>query len=217
MPSRRLLLVTLPCLLLAAQARAADPAVLNPLLEVQVVGRQLLAIDSDSGGQRSLRLERGENVLYTRSQGRVGVVVTDRRLLAIATRSGSWQEARYRKDEPPPPDVQLGDRVALALFQTRAVGFDGGSRNIVETVLGPRERVLQTAVGQNVVVVVTDRRALGLSSDRGGFFEVRLNLGESPTSVSAFANHVTVQTAQRLLTFRGPEASWEERRLPLNP
>jgi len=200
----------------AAPALAQNQSPLSPLLEVQVLGRDLLAIDSEGGGQRSERLERGETVLYTRSQGRVGVVVTDRRLLAIATRSGSWQQARYRHGEPPPADVEIGDRVALALMQTRAVGFDGGSRNIVESSIGPRETVVDSAVGPNVVVVITDRRALGLSADRGGFFEVPIRLGEQIQSLTAFANHATLQTSQRLLIFRGPAATWEEKRLPVH-
>lgn len=200
----------------AVAALAQNQSPLSPLLEVQVLGREVLAIDSEGGGQRSERLERGEAVLYTRSQGRVGVVVTDRRLLAIATRSGSWQQVRYRNGEAPPADVEIGDRVALALMKTRAVGFDGGSRNLVESSIGPREIVVDSAVGPNVVVVITDRRALGLSSDRGGFFEVPIRLGEQIQSVTAFANHATLQTSQRLLIFRGPAATWEEKRLPLN-
>lgn len=200
----------------AAAVLAQNQSPLSPLLEVQVLGRELLAIDSEGGGQRSERLERGETVLYTRSQGRVGVVVTNRRLLAIATRSGAWQQARYRKGEAPPADVEIGDRVALALMQTRAVGFDGGSRNLVDSSIGPRETVVDSAVGPNVVVVITDRRALGLSSDRGGFFEVPIRLGEQIQSVSAYANHATLQTSQRLLIFRGPAATWEEKRLPVH-
>jgi hypothetical protein len=197
-------------------ARAGEDSPLSPLLELQIVGREILAIDSENGGQRTERLERGEAVLYTRSQGRVGVVVTDRRMLAIATGSGSFQAARYRKGEGPPADVQIGDRVALAMMQSRAVGFDGNSHNIVESTIGPREIVLDTALGPNVAMVVTDRRALGLSADRGGFFELRLRLGEQFQSVSAYANHATLQTSQRLLIFRGPDAAWEERRLPIN-
>lgn len=200
---------------LAVPARGREASPLEPLLEVQILGRELLAIDAEGGGQRTVRLERDERVLYTRSQGRVGVVVTDRRLLAVATRSGAWQETRYRNGELPPTDVELGDRVALALLTQRALGFDGGSRNLIESTLGPREVVVDTAVGQNVVVVATDRRALGLSSDRGGFFEVRLRSGEIVESIDAFARHATVSTSQRLLTFRGETASWEELRKSL--
>jgi len=197
-------------------ACAGENSPLSPLLEVQIVGREVLAIDSENGGQRSERLERGEAVLYTRSQGRVGLVVTDRRMLAISSGSGSFQVARYRKGEGPPSDVQIGDRVALAMMQSRAVGFDGSSHNLVESTIGPREIVLDTAVGPNVAMVVTDRRALGLSADRGGFFDVRLRVGEQFQSLSAYANHATLQTSQRLLIFRGPDATWEERRLPIN-
>jgi hypothetical protein len=189
-----------------------DSAVLEPQLTVQVLDRQLLAIDAEGGGARSARLERGEQVLYTRQQGRIGVVVTNRRLLAIATRSGAWQEARLRQRESPPADVILGDRVALALLATRAVGFDGGSGNLIESSLGPREVVRDSATGQNVAVVVTDRRALGMSSDRGGFFEVPLRPSERIESLDAVANVATLQTSDRLLIFRGETASWEERR-----
>jgi hypothetical protein len=193
----------------AARGAAALPA---PVLVVLVLYREGVAIDAEGGGQRTERLERGETVLYTRSAGRVGVAVTNRRLLAIATRSGAWQEARLRQDESPPADVALGDRVALAYLRTRAIGFDGGSGNIVESTLGPREIVQDSATGQNVAVVVTDRRALGISSDRGGFFEVRLRTSEKIESLDALANHATLQTSERLLVFRGASASWEERR-----
>jgi hypothetical protein len=211
----RLAAAALLVLGVASPARARDASPLEPLLEVQVLGRELIAIDAEGGGQRTTRLEREERVLFTRSQGRVGVVVTDRRLLAVATRSGAWQETRFRNGETPPATVDLGDRVALALLAQRAIGFDGGSRNLIESTLGPREIVVDTAVGQNVVVVATDRRALGLSSDRGGFFEVRLRSGEVVESIDAFARHATVSTSQRLLTFRGEAASWEERRKSL--
>ncbi len=196
---------------LAAHANR-DSAVLEPQLTIQVLDRQLLAIDAEGGGARSARLERGEQVLYTRQQGRIGVVVTNRRLLAIATRSGAWQEARLRQRESPPADIILGDRVALALLATRAVGFDGRSGNLIESTLGPREVVRDSAIGQNVAVVVTDRRALGLSSDRGGFFEVPIRPSERIESLDAVANLATLQTSDRLLIFRGETASWEERR-----
>jgi len=210
--SAALLALLLP---LGAPARARNDALLAPLLEVQVLDRDLVAIDAEGGGQRTARIERGETVLYTRSEGRVGVAVTNRRLLAVATRSGAWQETRYRKDESPPADVEMGDRVALAFLPSRALGFDGGSGNLIESTLGPREIVEDSATGQNVAVVVTDRRALGLSADRGGFFDVRLRSGEKIESLSAFANHATLQTSQRLLVFRAETASWEERRRTL--
>jgi hypothetical protein len=196
----------------APAARAQDEdLLLAPVLEVQVIDREIVAIDSEGRGQRSVRIERGEHVLYTRTAGRVGVAVTDQRVLAIGATSGAWQEARLRKGESPPPDVAIGGRVALALTASRALGFDGRSGNLVESALGPRELVIDEAAGQNVAVVVTDRRALGLSADRGGFFEVRLRAGELVESLSALSNHASLQTSERLLVFRGETALWNER------
>ena len=71
-------------------------------------------------------------------------------------------------------------------------------------------------MGENVAVLVTDRRALGLSSFQGGFAERKLQLKERVESVSAAANLATLRSDRRILIFRSPTRSWEERRLDLN-
>lgn len=202
-------------LALASPGAARPEAVLAPQIDVVVLPREVLAVDAEGGGSLAARLELGEQVLFAKQRGRVGVVVTDRRLLAATPRSGAWQEARYRRGEEPPADVALGDRIALAITPIRAIGFDGGSGNLVEATLGPQETVLASAVGYDVAVVVTGRRALGVSAARGGFFEARLRVGEAVGELRALADTVTVPTSRRLLVFRGPSGSWEERRLPL--
>lgn len=204
-------------LVLAASASAFeqfDPRSQVPLaelLQIVVLPRTLLAIDATSGGQTRQDLELGENVLWQGTRGRVGAVITDRRLLLVATNSAAWQQARYRQGESPPDAVLLGDRVALVSTRKRAIGFDGGSGNLVESSLGPREVVLQSAVGENVGVILTDRRALGVTPFAGGFFEVKTTLGESAESLVASANLVTLRTPRRILIFRATNGSWEER------
>ncbi len=204
---------------LGAGAGAFEPpggTPLAPQLSVLVLDRALLAVAAEGGGQREARLELGEQVLWTGSRGRVGVALTDRRVLAVTSRSAAWQDTRYRRSERPPAGAVLGDRVALVLTGKRVLGFDGGSGNLIEGRLGPRERVLAYDVGENVLVVVTDRRALGLSPFRGGFFETQLRLGESIENLAAESSHAVLTTSQRLLVFRGPFGSWEERRLGLH-
>lgn len=201
--------------LAARPAAAIEESVLAPQLDVVVLPREVVAVDAESGGSLAERLEIGERVLYAKQRGRVGTVVTDRRLLAVAARSGAWQEARYRSGEAPPADVVLGDRVALVVTPVRAIAFDGKTGNLVEATLGPQERVLDSTVGQNVAVVVTDRRALGMSAARGGFFEARIRVGERVTELRGLADTVTLQTSPRLLVFQGTTASWQERRVPL--
>jgi len=194
-----------------------DAVPLADVLEVMLVDRDLVAIDANSGGQRSERLLLGENVLWMDSRGAVGVVLTDQRILAVGVGSGSWQQARYLRTESVPGDALLGDRVALVTTASRAIGFSSSSGNLVEKRIGVHEKVLARRVGENVGVVVTDRQALGLSPRIGGFFGVDLLLKERIESIDARANLVTLTTDRRLLIFRSPTGSWEERRRELNP
>lgn len=197
----------------AAPAPSAPGGVpLEDVLQVQVLDGKLLAVDAEGGGETREDLHLDERVLWRRTRGRIGVVATNERLLAVAARSAAWQSERYRRGEAPPEGAALGDRVALAVTSRRVLGFDGGSGNLIEARLGPNEELLRTVVGANVAVAVTDRRALGLSPFRGGFFETDVRSGERIESLTADSNIATLRTDDRLLTFRAPHGSWGERR-----
>lgn len=195
--------------------RIGGTSPLSQLLQIVIRERSVLAIDATQGSQREAALELGERVRWHDSRGAVAVVLTDRRILAVSSRSGAWQSDRYRAGESQPAAATLGDRVALLVTNRRAIGFDGGSGNLLEEDLGPRESVLESRVGENVAVAVTTRRALGVSPFVGGFFPVDLRLSERVESVSAAANLATLVTSHRLLTFRANTGSWEERQLDL--
>lgn len=203
---------------LATPAGAHEPSdeansfPLLDLLEIVVLPREILAVDAGGGGQIEEQLLLGERVLWSDSQGRIGVVVTDQRMLAVSTISASWQSTRYKRGENAPDGAALGDRVALLLTNKRAIGFDGNSGNLIERSIGPRESIIGSAVGANVAVVVTPRRALGLSPFTGGFFETKIRVGEQLESAMAQANIVTLTLSSRLLFFRAPTGTWEERK-----
>jgi len=194
-----------------AAAQIADEIPLADVLEILELDRELLAIDARGGGQLELRLRLDERVLWRTTRGRVGMVLTDQRVLAVAAGSGTWQQIELQSGEEVPEHARLGDRVGLLVTSRRAIGFDGGSRNLLESSLGLRERVLATAVGRNVAVLVTDRRALGLSPSAGGFFDTPIQLGETVQRVEAESNLATVTTSRRLLIFRTPTGAWELR------
>jgi hypothetical protein len=143
------------------------------------------------------------------------VVLTNQRILAVSTISASWQSTRYQRGEERPGGATLGDRVALLVTNKRAIGFDGNTGNLVERSLGPGEGVIGSAIGENVAVVVTERRALGLSAFTGGFFTTRIFVGERLEQTRAQANLVTLTMSDRLLFFRAPTGSWEERNLDI--
>ena len=163
----------------------------------------------------SVRLNLTERVLWSGSRGTVGVVITNERLLAVTTGSAAWQEERYQRGEAPPADALLGDRVALATTPRRVIGFLG-TGNLVEYRLGPRESLRSVRVGENVGVVVTDRKAVGLSPSTGRFTETKLQLHERIESVDTRSTLATVTTNRRLLVFRAPTGAWSERRRELN-
>ena len=96
-----------------AFADRGDVSPLADLLQIVVRPRSLLAIDGSHGGQREERLERGENLVWHAARGRVGVVLTDRRVLAVATGSAAWQEERWRSAERRP--VERMENLTLAL------------------------------------------------------------------------------------------------------
>jgi hypothetical protein len=204
-------------LALAGAAFAGDRGAfpLEDRLQLIVQPRSVLAIDGETGGQREEALELGERVFAHGADGRVAYAVTDRRLLAIAVGSGSFQHARFARGEALAAPAALGDRVVLFATNRRVIGFDGGSGNLVESRLGPRERIARLAVGNSVAVAATGRRALGLSPFRGGFFEVSLGLDEAEVSLAATGDLATLTTDRRILTFRAATGSWEERRIGL--
>lgn len=183
---------------------------LEDLIQVVLLDRELMVIDGRGGGRLKKRLEIGEELLYHESQGRVGVAITDRRMLAAGLGSGSWQEARYRDGERPPTRVYLGDRLALILTAKRWLFFDGGSGNLVDEYFGLEERLLGVDVDRNVGVIVTNRRALGFSPFVGGRSEVGVQVQERVEEIEARSNLATVRTNRRLLTFRAPTGGWGE-------
>jgi hypothetical protein len=195
-----------------AQRTRLDEVPLGDLIEIVVLENEILGIDAEGGGTSVERKRLGETVLWTGTRGRVGIVLTNHRVLAIAPRSGGWQEAVYERGEPPAHSAQLGDRVALVMMPQRMLGFLGTVGRFVQERLGPQENLRATRVGANVAVVVTDRVALGLSPEAGGFFPIRLQVRERIEDVAARSNVATVNTSQRILVFRAPTGTWAERR-----
>ncbi|MDH3213306.1 MAG: hypothetical protein OEM05_12545 [Myxococcales bacterium] len=191
-----------------------DAVPLTDVLEVIVLEGEILAIDANGGGQLSEDLHLAEEVLWTGARGRIGVVITNERLLAVSIGASSWREIRFERGEQYPSHALLGDRVGIAVTPRRAIGFESGSGQLFEYRLGPREGVLATRVGENVVVVVTSRKAVALSPS-GGFVETRLQLKEKLRDVRVRSNVATVRTDRRLLIFRGPTHSWAEQHLEL--
>ena len=206
--------------LLAPSAHAqltvgSSDAPLLDLIEISLLGRDLVAFDANGGEVRE-RLHLGEQVRWIDSRGALGMVLTDQRVLAVGTGSSAWQESRYERGELAPHAAQLGDRVALVTTSRRALGFNADTGELLEYRLGPQEVFHAAEVGEQVGVVVTNRNALGLSPLRDTFQAQDLQVHEKLEGVDARSALATVRTSQRMLVFRAQTGAWSERRREIN-
>jgi hypothetical protein len=199
----------------SGQRLGPDDVELADVLEVQLLGRDLLAYDGTGSGRMQIRLELNERVAFQHAQGRLGIVLTDRRALGVSPGSG-WREERYRFSETRTDTGILGERVAVVMTSQRALAYNALQGHWVEESLGPGERVVETRVGPSTAVIVTDRRSLGMSPNSGGFAEIAMRVHEQVESISARSGVATVTTSQRVLIFQGPNARWVEQRRKIN-
>ena len=193
----------------SAQTLEAERLVLEDLCAVEIIDREVVAFDLEGSGRLATRLLLDEEVLFHGSRGRVAVVLTNQRMLGATPVSASWQEERYRLTERPLDYASLSQSLALVVTPVRALAFFG-TGSWAEQTLGPRERVITTRLGPAAGVVITQRRALGISTETGGFFETKLRLKEEIETVRAISSIATITTSQRVLIFKGSSGLWVE-------
>jgi hypothetical protein len=214
--SRAIVLVGITALSTPAQTLGPSDVELEDVISIEVLDRFVLAFDMLGGGSRSFQLEIGEEIIWLRATGRLGVVVTDRRLMGVSADRGSWTELRYLVHESRPERVLTGTRVALTLTDRRIIGYDTHSASWLVRDIGPHEVVKAARVGAGTAVVVTDRKAYGFSPDAGGFLDTPMRIHEKLDGVRVSANLATVNTSKRILVFRAPAGTWTVERRPLN-
>jgi len=184
------------------------------VIAIERDGRDVYAFDSLTGNRSSFRLELDEEVLFELSRGRVGVVLTDRRALAVAP-GVNWRELRYQLRERAPDVALVDDQLAILITDRRALGFVA-SGNWVQEDLHAHEPVVALRVASAAGVIATSQRALGLSSDRRGFVSIDLQIKEKLEEVAADGTLATVRTNRRILVFSAPRGRWSTQDRKIN-
>lgn len=213
-PLSRFVLTTMLLFSMETAVAAQVPFLPDQFERVDVIGierdrRELFAFDSLTGSRRMIRLDVGENVVFEGSRGRVGVVVTDRRVLGVAPGTG-WIEERLRLEENLGEAVLVEDRLALLVSNRRALAFSEG--RWIEESFSPQEVATSLRVGAAVGAVTTNRRALGIAPRTSGFIAEDLQVREGLESVSAEDTLATVRTERRILVFSGLRGGWSIQR-----
>jgi hypothetical protein len=203
----------------AASSRAQVPLLPEEVERVDVIaierdGRELYAFDALTGRRARARLELGEEVHFERARGRVGLILTDRRAIAVAPGT-DFRELRFQLREEVPEIGLIEGQVAIVVTPRRALGFLASGGMWIEEGLSTDETAEVLRVGASAGVVVTNRRALGLAPDRQRFVALDLRVHEELESVTTQDTIVTVRTSRRILVFSARQATWttQDRRL----
>ncbi len=180
------------------------------VIAIERDGRDYYAFDALTGRRSTIRLEIGEDVLFQRSRGRIGLVLTDRRVLGVA--SGlPWLEERLGLQELPTARGLVEDRIGLVVTNRRALAFTATSGWIAED-FGPKEDASALRAGAAAGVVTTNRRALGIAPSLRNFVAADFRVQEDLESVTAQDTLITLRTNRRILVFSAPRASWSEQK-----
>ncbi len=193
-----------------------DEPVLEDQIALEVLDRDVYGFDAQGGGRNHFRLELGETVVAQGQRGLVAFVMTNRRLLALASGTGPWRELPLRVGESVDALAWIAPRVLVIATAQRILGFDSRSATWLQVDVGPHETVTHVELGSSTAIVVTDRQAYGLSPDAGGFFAERLRVHEELEEVTASATLGQVRTSQRILIFRSPSGAWSVEKRPID-
>lgn len=211
-----LLLTLLVPAFAAAPAASADSwaggSVALDAVGVQLSRRSLYAF-RDGGPTTELRLETREEVNWLGSRGQVAIVLTNKRVLAVAHRGG-WREYRLRGEDGT-PIPKLGGRVALVITERRVLALDGSVGTFTVRRLGAGERHVTSDVREDVAVAVTNRRAFGFAGGRSLGSEIPIRAQERFASLNVMGRAGTVMTSRRFLVFSGRTGHWMDERRSL--
>ena len=184
------------------------------VIAIERDGRDLYAFDALTGSRASTRLEVAEEVAFERSRGRVGMVLTNRRVLGVGPGT-SWLEERLGLQEIPPEVGLVEDRLGLVVTDRRALAFVGQQGWVAEA-LSPNEVASAVRAGTAVGVVTTNRRALGIAASVGHFVSEPLGVTEVLESITTQDALVTLRTNRRILVFSAPRANWSVQKRKIN-
>jgi hypothetical protein len=221
---RRLLLISFVSAVMLAGSLALRVSAQVPFLpaeaeRIDVIaierdGRDLYAFDALTGSRASIRLEVAEEVAFERSRGRVGMVLTNRRVLGVAPGT-SWLEERLGLQETRPDVGLVEDRLGLVVTNRRALAF-AGQQGWVSEAFSPNEVASAVRAGTAVGVVTTNRRALGIAPSVGHFVSEALSVTEALESITTQDALVTLRTNRRILVFSAPRAVWSVQKRKIN-
>ena len=181
---------------------------LNDRVSIITHQGQLFGITSREGIARQV-LGAGEQIVEIDSQGVTGFVQTTTRLLGFSGKLQRWIPLTLSSSEHI-IKWSLSPRLIIVQGQQAVYGFQSDSGRWKREPLGAGEIFRSSAVKNAVAIVVTDRRALGLSAKTGGFFLQDLPAGDHIRNIQINDHIVLLYLSDSILVFRSGLGIWAE-------
>lgn len=206
------LLLVVPFFAASANAWGGGGTKVLDAVGIQQSRRDLYAFRDGTPTTR-LRLEPHEEVTWLGAQGRVGIVLTNKRVLGVTRRYG-WREYRLHREDGA-PFAQLGGRVALVVTTRRVLSLDSASGSLSVERLGAGEHLVTSGARDDVAVAVTNRRAIGFSGGRSFSSETQIRAQERFYGLRMLGSAGTIETSRRFLVFSAATGGWMDERRSL--
>ncbi len=189
-------------------------------INVEVIGNEIIGLNTLTNVRVVEKLKEGESVTAALSKGKIGAVLTDRRLLGFNAITNTWTsfETFFNKDVFP-NEIKVSSNMALAIAKRRVYAYTSASNEWKFELISFTEQTLSCDISDNLIFVRTSDRLLTFPLHKHKWFPQNLYAGEEIKDVAMGENFVTVtidnmmSTDKRILTFNAKDGKWTEERL----
>jgi len=169
---------------------------------------QLFGMTSGEGITRQV-LGAGEQVLVMEARGVTGFVQTTTRLFGFSGKLQRWVSITISTSERI-LKWSVTPRMIIVQGDQATYGFQSDRGRWKREPWGAGESLQNSAVKDSIAVLVTGRRALGVSAFTGGFFSRDLPVGNQIHDIQINDNVVILHLSDFMLVFRSGLAIWTE-------
>lgn len=191
----------------------------DDIIKVEVIGNEIVGLNTLTNVRVVEKLKEGEIVTSALSKGKVGAVLTDRRLLGFNATNNLWSSFEtFFSKAVFPDEIKVSSNMAVAIAKRRVYAYTFTSNEWMFELMYFQEQPLSSEINDNLIFVITSDRLLAFSFHKQRWFPQTIHARESITHTAIGENFVTVATENklydnRILTFDAKNGAWTEERL----
>ncbi|MBI2559627.1 MAG: hypothetical protein HYW14_00630 [Planctomycetes bacterium] len=183
----------------------------NDIIKIEVTGDEITGLNTLTNVRVVEKLKEGESVTSAVSKGKVGAVLTNRKLLGFNATNNAWTsfETFFNKDVFP-NEIKVSSNMAVAIAKRRVYAYTATSIKWNFELVSFLEQILSSDISDNLIFVRTNARLLAFSFQKQTWLPQNLYAGETIKDIATGGNFATVTTNNRILTFDAKDDGWTE-------